>query len=154
MFNNMDCSTPGFPVLHHFPEFAQTQSPIAQLNVHWVGDAIQPSHCLLSSSPPTFNLSQHWGLSNESVLHIRWQKYWSFSFSINSSNEYSGLISFRTDWFGLLTVQGTVFNAIVQRHQFFGPQHFYCHLSHIFMTTRKTIPLTIWTIVGKIMPAF
>ena len=109
--------------------------------------------CLPSFLLPSIFPSTRFFLS-ESALCIRWPEYWSFSFSINSSNEYSGLISFRTDWFGLLTVQGTVFNAIVQRHQFFGPQHFYCHLSHIFMTTRKTIPLTIWTIVGKIMPAF
>ena len=71
-----------------FLEFTQTR-------VHWVGDAIQPSHPPLSPSPPAFNLSQHQGLSSESVLQIRWPKYWSFSFSISPSNEYSGLIFFR-----------------------------------------------------------
>ena len=74
---------------------------------HQVSDAIQPSHPLSSPSPPAFNLSQHQGLFQESVLHIRWPKYWSFSFSISPSNEYSGLISFRMDWLDPLAVQGT-----------------------------------------------
>ena len=97
----MDCSTSGFPVLHHLPEFAQT-------HVHWVNDAIQPSHPLLPPSSPAVNLSQNQGLffTNELALRIRWPKYWSFS--ISPSNEYSGLISFRTDWFDLLAVQGTL----------------------------------------------
>ena len=90
----MNCSTPGFPVLHCLPEFAQAP-------VYWVTDAIQPSHPLLSFSPPTLNL-QHQGFSNESSLHIRWPKYWSFSFSISPSSEYSALITFRIDWFDLL----------------------------------------------------
>ena len=84
----MDCSTPDFPVHHQLPE-------LAQIHVHRVSDAIQPSHPLSSPSLPAFNLSQHQGFSSESVLHIRWPKYWSFSFSISPSNEYSGLISFR-----------------------------------------------------------
>ena len=96
----MDCSTPGLPVLYHILELAQT-------HVRRVSDAIQASHPLSSPSPPAFNLSQHQGLSNESVLHIRWPKYWSFSFSISPSNEYSGLIFFRMDWLNLLAVQGT-----------------------------------------------
>ena len=81
-----DCGTPGFPVHHQLPELAQT-------HVHRVSDAIQPSHPLSSPSPPAFNLSQcsHGLFSNESVLRIRWPKYWSFSFSISPSNEYSGL---------------------------------------------------------------
>ena len=95
----MDCSTPGFPVHHQLTQLAQT-------HVHQLGDTIRPSHPLLSPSPPTFNLSQHQGLSNESLLCIRWPKYWSFSFSISPSNEHSGLISFRVDWFDLLAVQG------------------------------------------------
>ena len=97
----MDCTTPGFPVYRQLPELTQT-------HVHRVGDAIQPSHPLSSPSPPTFNHFQHQGLlvfSNESVLHIRWPKYWSFSFSTSPSNEYSGLISFRMDWLDLLAVQ-------------------------------------------------
>ena len=98
--NPMDCSTPGFPVHHQLPKFAQT-------HVHWVGDAIQPSHPLSSPSPPTFNLPQIRVFSIESVLHIRWPKYWSFSLNISPSNEYSGLISFRMDWLDLLAVQGS-----------------------------------------------
>ena len=95
-----DCSTPGCPVLHHLPEFAHT-------HVHWVGDAIQSSCPLLPPSPPAFNLSQHQGLF-QWALCIGWSKYWSFSFSISPSNESSRLIPFRTDWFDLLAVQGTL----------------------------------------------
>ena len=92
---------PDFPVHHQLPELAQT-------HVHQVSDAIQPSHPLLSPSPPAFNLSQHQSLFQlVSSLH-QWPKNWSFSFSISHSNEYSGLISFRIDWFDLLTVQGTL----------------------------------------------
>ena len=98
--NSMDCSTPGFPVHHQLLELAQT-------HVHRVGDAIQPSYPLLSP-PPAFNLSQHQGLSNESAHCIRWPKYWSFSFGILPFSEYSGLISFRIDWFDLLAIQGTL----------------------------------------------
>ena len=105
----MDCSTPGLPVHGQLPEFTQT-------NVHWVGDAIQPSHLLLSPSPPAFNLSQHQVFLNESVLWSRWPKYWSFSFSISPSNEYSELISFRIDWFDLLAVQGTL-KSLIQHHR-------------------------------------
>ena len=94
----MDCSTPGFPVHHQLPE------PM-QIYVHHVSDAIQPSHPLLSPSPPAFNLSQHQGLWQWSDLRIRWPKYWIFS--ISPSNEYLGLTSFRIDWFDLLAVQGT-----------------------------------------------
>ena len=102
----MDCNMPGLPVHHQLPEFSQTQ-------VHRVSDAIQPSHPLLSPFPPTFNLSQSYLFSNESVLCFRWPKYWSFS--INLSNEYSGLISFRIDLLDLLAVQGTLKNFL---HQF------------------------------------
>ena len=93
--------------------------------------------------------------SNESVFHIRWPKYWSFSFSISPSNEYSGLISFRIDWFDLLAVQGTLKSllqcpsskaSILWCLAFFKVQ-----LSHPYMTTRKTIALTRWTFVGKVM---
>ena len=104
----IDCSTPGFPVHHQLSESTQT-------HVHQVGDVIQPSHPLSSPSPPSFNLCQYQGLSNESVLHIRWPKYWSFSFSISPSNEYSGLIFFRMDWLGLLAVQGTL-KSLLQHH--------------------------------------
>ena len=94
-------SLPGFPVHHQLTELAQT-------HVRRVGDAIQPSHPL---SPPfltTFNVSQHQGLFRGPAVCIRWPKYWSFSFSISPSNEYSGLISFRMDWLDLLAVQGTL----------------------------------------------
>ena len=100
--DTMDCSTPGFPVHHQPPELAEAHVP-------QVSDAIQPSHLLFSPSPLAFNLSQHQGLFQyESVLCIRWPKFRSFSFSINPSNEYSGLISFRIEWFDLLAVQGTL----------------------------------------------
>ena len=85
-----DYSTPGFLALHHLPEFAQT-------HVHWVSDDSQPSYPLSSPSLPAFSLSQHQGLFQWVVFHIRWPKYWSFSFSISPSNEYSRLISFRID---------------------------------------------------------
>ena len=97
LWNPMDCSTPGFPVLHHLLELAQT-------HVHWVGDAT--NH--LSSPSPAFIFPSIRVFSSESALHIRWPKYWSFSFSICLSNEYSELISFWIDWFDLLIVQGTL----------------------------------------------
>ena len=98
-----DCSMPGFPDHHQFLELAQT-------HVHQVGDDIQQSHSLASPSPPAFNLPPH-----QNLFHIRWPKYWSFSFSISPSSEYSGLISFRMDWLDLLAVQGTLKNL---------PQHY------------------------------
>ena len=104
----MDCGTPSFPILHHFLELSQT-------HVHWVSDAIQPS-CPLSSLlllPSVFPSIRVF--SNESALHIRWPKYWSFSHSISPSNEYSGLIFFRIDWFVLLAVQGTL-KRLLQHH--------------------------------------
>ena len=138
----MDCSTPSFPVLHYLPEFTQT-------HVHWVSDAIQSSHPLPLSSPFAFNLS------NESAPHIRWPKYWSFSLSINLSNEYSGLISFSIDWFDLLAIQGTL-ESLLQHHNlkasiFRCPTFFMVQLSHLYMTTGKTIALTRWTFVSKVM---
>ena len=106
--NPMDCSTPGFPVLHHLQEFVQT-------HVQRVGDAIQPPHPLSSPSPPAFNLPNIRVFSKESVLRIRWPKYWNFSFSISPSNEYFRLISFRMDWLDLLAVQGTL-KSLLQCH--------------------------------------
>ena len=102
------CSTPCFPVLRHLPELAQT-------HVHWVSDAIQPSHLcgpllLLSSIFPSIRV-----FSNELALHIRWPDYWSFSLSISPSTKYLGLISFRIDWFDLLAVQGTL-KSLLQHH--------------------------------------
>ena len=101
----MDCSMPGLPVHHQLPEFTQT-------HVHWVGDAIQPSHHLLSPSP-TFTLSQHQDLCK--WFRIRWPKYWSFSFSISPSNEHSGFISLRMDWLDPPAVQGTL-KSLLQHH--------------------------------------
>ena len=99
--DSMDCSTPGLPVHHQLPELTQT-------HVYRVGDAIQPSHPLSAPSPPTFNCSQHQGLFQWiSSLH-QVIKYWSFSFSISPSNDYSGLISFRMDWLDLHAAQGTL----------------------------------------------
>ena len=126
-----------------------------QTYVHRVGDAIQQSHPLSSPSPPAINLSQHQGLSNESVLHIRWPKYWSFSFNISLSNEYSGLISFRMHWLDLLPVQGT-FKSLLQHHSSKASvvqcsAFFIVQVSHPYMTTGKAITLTRWTFVGKIM---
>ena len=107
------CNMPDFPLLHYLLEFAQT-------HIHWVSDAIQPSHPLSPLSPPAFNLSQHQGLFHESALRIRWPKYWSFSFSISPSNHYSGLISFRFDWFDLLAVQGTL-KSLLQHQELSAP---------------------------------
>ena len=97
----MDCSMPGIPVLHYLLEFAQTP-------VHWVSYAIQPSHPLLPPFPPALNLFQYQSLFQWVSYSPRWPKYWSFSFSISPSNKYSGLISFRIDWFYILAVQGTL----------------------------------------------
>ena len=96
--------------------------------------------------------------SNESVLHIRWPKYWSFSFSISPSNEYSGLISFRMNWLDLLSVQGTV-KSLLQHHSSKASilrcsAFFMVQLSHPYMTTGKTIALTRWTFVGKVTSLF
>ena len=132
--NPMDCSMPAFPVHHQLPEFTQTR-------VHWVGDAIQPSHPLSPPSPSAFHLSQHRVFSNESVLHIRWPKYRSFSFNISPSNEYSGLISFRMNWLDLLAGQGTL-KSLLQYHSskasiLQSSVFFIVQLSHLYMTTGK-----------------
>ena len=141
-------STPGLPVHHQLLEFTQTHA-------HQVGDAIQPSHPLSSPSPPAPNPSQHQGLSSESALHIRWPKYWSFSFSISPSNEHPGLIFFRMDWLDLLAVQGTL-KSLLQYHSlkasiFQCSAFFTVQLSHPYMTTGKTIALTRQTFVDKVM---
>ena len=139
----MDCSTVGFPVLCYLPEFTQT-------HVHWVGDAIRPSHPPLPSSPPALNLSQ-----SQLALHIRWPNYWNFSFSITPYNEYSGLISSRIDCLELLAVQGTL-KSLLQHHSSKASilqwsAFFIVQLSHPYMTTGETIALTRRTFVGKVM---
>ena len=113
------------------------------------------SYPLLAPSPPAFNLYQHQGLFNESVLHIRWPKDWSFSFSIHPSNEYSGLNFFRMGWLDLLAVQETLKSllqhhsskASILRHSAF----FIVQVSHPYLTTGKTIALTRWTFIGKVV---
>ena len=97
-------------------------------HAYWVGDAIQPSHPPSSPSPPTFSLSQHKSLFSESVLRIRWPKYWSFSFNISLSNEYSGLISFRMDWLDLWRIFS---NTTVQKQQFLSARVSLWSKSHI-----------------------
>ena len=109
--------------------------------------------CPLLLLPSIF--SSIWVFSNESVLRIRLSKYWSFSFSISSSNEYSGLISFRMDWLDLVAVQGN-FKSLIQHHSsktsiLWCSAFFIEQLSHAYMTTGKTIALTRWTFVGKVM---
>ena len=141
----MNQSTPGLPVHHQLPEFTQT-------HIHRISDAIQPSHPLLSPSPPAPNPSQHWVFSNESTLRMRWPKYWSFSFSIIPSKEHPGLISFRMDWLDLLAFQGTL-KSLLQHHSskasiLWRSAFFTVQLSHPYMTTGKTIALTRRTFVG------
>ena len=140
---------PGLPVHHQLPEFTQTQ-------VRWAGDAIQPSHPLSSPSPPAYNLSQHQVFSNESVLCIRWTKYWNFSFSISSSSEYSGLISFQIDWLDLFAVQGTL-KSLLQHHNS-KASILMCSAFFIYSPTLTSIhdywknhSLNYMTIVGKVM---
>ena len=148
LWDPMDCSTPGFPVHLHLWELTQTP-------VHRVGDAIQPSHPLTSPSSSAFDLSQHQVFSYESVLNIRWPKYWSFSFSISPSSEYSGLISFRMDWLDLRAAQGTL-KSLLQHHSSKARilRHsplFTVQLSHPYVTTGKTVALSRQTLVGKVM---
>ena len=143
----MNCSTPDIPVHHQLPEFTQT-------HVHWMMPSSHLILCrpllLLPPIPPSIRV-----FSSESGLHIRWPKYWSFSFSISPFNEHPGLISFRMDWLDLLAVQGTLKSllqhlsskaSIFQCSAFFTVQ-----LSHPYMTTGKTIALTRGTFVGKVM---
>ena len=144
----IDCTTLSFPVHPQLLELTKT-------HVHQPGDAIQPSHRLLSPSPPALILSQHQGLLQWVSLHIRWPKYWRFRFSISPSNEYSGLISFRMGWFDLLAVQGTL-KSLLQHHNsktsiFQCSAFFIVQFSHPYMTTEKTIALTRQTFVGKVM---
>ena len=144
----MECSTPGLPVHQQLPEVTQT-------HVHWVSDAIQPSHPLSSPSPPVLNLSQHQGLfKGVSSLH-QVAKYWRFSFNISPFNEHPELISFRMDWLDSLVVQGSLKN-VLQHHSskasiLWRSAFFTVQLSHPYMTTRKTIVLTRQTFVGKVM---
>ena len=103
----MDCSTLGFSILHYLPKFTQ-------IHIYCIDDDTQPFHLLIPSSPSALNLSQHQGLFQ--WVCIRWPKYWSFSFIINPSKEYSRLICLKIDWFGLLAVQGT-FMSLLKHHR-------------------------------------
>ena len=144
----MDCSTLGFPVHHQFPE-------LVQANVHRVGNAIQPSHPLLFPSPSAFNLSQHEALFQwVSSLH-QVAKVLEIQLQLSPSNEYSGLISFRMDWFGLLAVQGSL-TSLLQLHSskasiLWRSAFLIVQLSPPYMTIGKTVALTRWTFVSKVM---
>ena len=144
----MNHSMPGLPVHHQLPEFTQTMSV----------ESVMPSNHLILCRPllllpsifPSIRV-----FSNESALCIRWPKYWSFSFNINPSKEHPVLISFRMDWLDLLAVQGTL-KSLLQHHSSKASilQHsafFIVQLSHPYVTTGKTIPLTRWTFVDKVM---
>ena len=146
--NPMNHSMPGLPVHHHLPESTQT-------HVHWVGDAIQPSHPLSFPSPPAPNPSQHQGLFKRVSSSHQVAKYWSFSFNISPFNEHSGLISFRMDCLDLLAVQETL-KSLLQQYSSKASilacsGFFIVQLSHPYMTTGKTIALTRWTFVDKVM---
>ena len=136
----MDCSIPGSPVLHYLLEFAQ-------IYAHWANDAIQPSHPLHPSSllPSVFPSIR--------VFYIRWPKYWHFSFSTRPSRDYSGLISFKIDWFDLLIVHG-ILKSLLQHHNLkasilWHSDFLMVQLSHPYMTTGKTRALTIWALSAK-----
>ena len=137
----MDYSMPALPVHHQLLEFTQTHG-------HWVGNAIQPSHPLLSPSLPALNLSQHQGL-------FKWVSSLQQVASISPSNEYSGLISFRMDWLDILAVQGTI-KSLLQHHSskassFQYSDCFIVQLSYPYMPTGKIIALARWIFVGKVM---
>ena len=144
----MNHSMPGLTVHHQLPEFTQT-------HVHWVSDAIQPFHPLSSLLllPPVPHRIRVF--SNESTLHMRWPKYWSFSFSTTPSKEIPGLISFRMDWLDLLAVQGTL-KSLLQHHSsktsiLWRSAFFTVQLSHPYMNAGKTIALTRRIFVDKVM---
>ena len=144
----MDCSTPGLLSI------TNSQSLLKLMSI----ELVMPSNHLILCHPlivPPSIFPSITVFSKESVLQSRWPKYWSFSFSISPSNEYSGLISLRTDWLDLLAVQGTL-KTLLQHHRLkasiLRPSVFFIvQLSHPYMTTGKTIALTRWTFVGKIM---
>ena len=140
----------------HQPSLFITNTQFTQTNVHWLSDAVQPSHPLSSPSPPASHLSQNQGSFQMSQLFTSGgQSIGSFSFNISPSNEHPGLISFRKDWLNLLAVQGTL-KSLLQHHSSKASilQHsafFIDQLSHPYMSTGKTITLTRQTFVGKVM---
>ena len=148
LWDPMDCSTQGLPVHHQLLKFTQT-------HVHWVSDAIQPSYPLSSPSPPALNLSQHQGLFKWVSSPHKVAKVLEFQLQHQSFQWTPGLISFRMDWLDLLAVQGALKSllqhhsskASILRHSAF----FIVQLLHPYMTTGKTIALTRWTFVGKVI---
>ena len=144
----MDCSMPGFPVHLQLPDLLKLMSiKLVMSSYHLI---LCCPHLLLASIFPSIRV-----FSNEWVLRFRWSKYWSFSFSISPSNEYSGLTSFRIDWLDLLAVQGTL-KSLLQHHSskvsvLWCSAFFTVQLLHPYMTTGKTIALTRRTFVDKIM---
>ena len=137
------------PCLSPTPRVYSNSCPLSQ----WCHSNHLILCCPLLLPPSIFPSSRVF--SNESVLHIRWPKYWSFSFSISPSNEYSGLISWRTDWFDLFAVQGTL-KSLLQHHSskasiLWCSTFFIVQFSHSYMTTGKTTALTRWTFFGKVM---
>ena len=144
--DRMDHSMPGLPVHHQFLESTQT-------HVHWVGDAIQSSHPLLSPSSPALNLSHHQSHFKYVSSSHQVAKVLEFRLRHHPSNEHPGLISFRMDWLNLLAVQGTL-RSLLQHHTskasiLHHSALFIVQLSHPYMTTGKTIALTRWTFVAK-----
>ena len=145
----MGCSMPGLTIPHHHPKFAQ-------VHVHCIGDAIQPSPPLTPSSPSALELAQYQGLFQWVDCLHRCPKYWIFSFSISpSSNKYSGLILLKIDWFDLLAVSGTL-RSLLQHHSLkasvlWHSAFFTVPLSQLYLTTGKIVPLTIWIFVGRVM---
>ena len=145
--NPMNLNTPGLPVHHQLPSLLKLMS---------IKSVMPSSHLilchpllLLPPIPPSIRV-----FSNESTLPMRWPKYWSFSFSISSSNEHPGLISFRMDWLDLLAVQGTLKSILQPQFKSINSSvlsFLHVQLSHPYMTTGKTIALTRWTFVGKVM---
>ena len=144
----MDCSTPGLPVHHH------SRSPFKLMST----ESVMPSNHLILCHPllllpsifPSIRV-----FSNESVLCMRWPNYWSFSFNISPSNEYSGLVSFRMDWLDLLAIQGTL-KSLLQHHSskasiLWCSAFLIVQISYTYMTTGKTIALNRQTFVGKVM---
>ena len=141
--------------LQHIRRLCPPLSKFAQIRVHWINDTIQPPYPLLLPSllPSVFPSIRVF--SNESTLHIRWPKFWSFSFSISPTNEYSGVIFFRINWFALLAVQGTL-KSLLQYHSskasvLWCSAFFMVQLLHLYMSTGQIIALTIQTFVSKVM---
>ena len=144
----MDCSTPGFPIPHYFLSLLKLMSI----------ESVMPSNRLILCHPLLLLPSVFPSIrvfSSESTPHTRWPKYWSFSFSIRTSNGHSGLISFRIDWFDILVVQG-ILKSLLRDHSLkasilWCSAFFMVQLSHTYMSTGKTIALTRRTFVGKVM---